>query len=109
MIAKNKKSRIVFYGGGNYPLGGIRPSHHIVVFHFRKARIPYARRVARRRDGSHLLREGKSRGSGAHDIVQRDVRRDIVHLRVLRGDDDLPRHVRADGGLFAGVVAPQSV
>ena len=32
MIAKIKKAVSYFYGGGNYPLGGIRPSHHIVVF-----------------------------------------------------------------------------
>lgn len=86
-------------------VGCVRRAHNNFVLRIRQGKLFNAVRVPRRRDFAHLQRQGQPRRSGAHDRFQRALRHNILRLRLLRRNDNLPWHDGAHGGRRARRVA----
>lgn len=67
------------------------------ICRIRRRKRAVAGRLARRRHVADFQRQKPPRRAGAEDAVQRAVRHPLVFVRVLRRNDCLPGHDRADG------------
>lgn len=103
---KNQISAALFFQSRDHFMVRLRDADRRFIRAFRQGELPYSRRLAGRGYRIDLCRKRKSRRTAADRRVQRSVRDYLIHVRVLRRNDNLSRNDRAHGCFLVPVVDP---